>query len=291
VTANSRISLEALESRDCPTTANLFNGVLTVAGTNGGNDAVRAIQVGNLIAAGGQWFPVSEVHLVVLSAQSGNKLVRSHTSVNSIVYGGPGNDTIVAGPGNDTVFAGKGNDVIYAQGTNNLVYRGFGSDIINSTPGVNTAIKNEPDVTRGNTQIESQIIQLINNFRMANGVAPLSVNVQLNAAAALHSHEMAAISSAYGPWTGMQHFLPGTRHPEVTDRLTAVGYDNWTNSYAWGENIAFGYTDAASVVNAWINSPEHRANILNATFTETGVSVSVDSSGRLFFTQDFGHLS
>jgi uncharacterized protein YkwD len=287
---NSRINVEVLESRDCPTTANLFNGVLTVAGTNGGNDAVRAIQTGNSIAAGGQWFPVSAVRLVVLSAQSGDKLVRSHTTVNTIIYGGSGNDTLVAGPGNDTIYAGKGNDVIYAQGANNLIYRGFGNDTINRLPGTNTVVRNEPNVTRGNSQIEMEIIQLINNFRIENGVAPLNVNGQLNAAAAIHSQEMTSISSAYGPVTGMQHFLPGTRHPEVTDRLTAVGYDNWTNSYAWGENIAYGYTSAQDVVNAWINSPEHRANILNAAFTDTGVAVAIDNAGRLFYTQDFGHL-
>ena len=285
------ISVEALEGRDCPATATLFNGVLTVVGTNGGNDAVRALQVGNQIAAGGQWFPVADVNLVVISAQAGDKLVRSRTVVDSIIYGGPGNDTILAGPGNDTIYAGKGDDVIYGRGANNLIYQGFGNDTITSLPGVNTNIQNEPNVTQGNSQIEMQIIQLINDFRIQNGVAPLNVNGQLNAAAALHSQDMAAISGAYGAWTGMQHELFGTLHPEVMDRLTAVGYDNWTNSYAWGENIAFGYPDAASVVNAWINSPEHRANILDPTFTDTGVSVAVDSSGRLFFTQEFGNLN
>jgi uncharacterized protein YkwD len=290
-TARRPLSVEALEGRDCPATATLFNGVLTVVGTNGGNDAVRALQVGNQIAAGGQWFPLSSVNLVVISAQAGDKLVRSRTTVDSVIYGGPGNDTILAGPGNDTIYAGKGDDVIYGRGANNLIYQGFGNDTINSLPGVNTNIQNEPALTQGNSQIEMQVIQLINNYRIENGLAPLSVNGQLNAASAIHSADMAGISGAYGPWTGMQHELFGTFHPEVTDRLTAVGYDNWTNSYAWGENIAFGYSSAQDVVNAWISSPAHRANILDPTFTDTGINVAVDSSGRLFFTQEFGNLN
>jgi uncharacterized protein YkwD len=89
----------------------------------------------------------------------------------------------------------------------------------------------------------------------------------------------------------MQHELFGTLHPEVTDRLDAAGFDDWTTSFDWGENIAFGYNSATDVVNAWLNSPEHLANIMNPNFTQTGVGVEVDASGRLFFTQDFGNES
>jgi len=56
------------------------------------------------------------------------------------------------------------------------------------------------------------------------------------------------------------------------------GYDTWTRSYAYGENIAFGYSSAAEVVAAWMNSPGHRANILSPFFTEIGVSVLADAA-------------
>ena len=77
----------------------------------------------------------------------------------------------------------------------------------------------------------------------------------------------------------------------MSDRLDAVGYDKWTSSFTWGENIAYGYASAADVMTAWMNSQGHRENILNPSFTEIGVSVVADSAGRLFFTQDFGHAA
>ena len=50
-------------------------------------------------------------------------------------------------------------------------------------------------------------------------------------------------------------------------RIAAQGYSYST----WGENIAAGYTTAASAVNGWMNSEGHRNNILNCNFKETGV--------------------
>ena len=44
-------------------------------------------------------------------------------------------------------------------------------------------------------------------------------------------------------------------------------------------------------MTAWMNSPEHRANILNPTYTEIGVAIAMDAAGRLFFTQEFGFRS
>ena len=70
---------------------------------------------------------------------------------------------------------------------------------------------------RANTDIEAQIIQLVNGYRVANGLAPLAVNGELNVAADLHSRDMAAIGGMYGPTVGMQHTLYGTTRPEVTE--------------------------------------------------------------------------
>ena len=72
--------------------------------------------------------------------------------------------------------------------------------------------------------------------------------------------------------------------PTLQSRANAVGYN-----YAWlGENIAFNYPDAPSVVNAWMNSPEHRANILNPNYTDIGVSFAWNSLGQAYATEDFG---
>ena len=64
------------------------------------------------------------------------------------------------------------------------------------------------------------------------------------------------------------------------DMLTAFG----VNYRAAGENIAMGYGTPQAVVDGWMNSPGHRANILNANFTQIGVGYVADGN---YWTQLF----
>ena len=54
-----------------------------------------------------------------------------------------------------------------------------------------------------------------------------------------------------------------------------------------GENIAMGQTSPSQVMNGWMNSEGHRANILNSSFTKIGVGVVQNASGRYYWTQHF----
>jgi uncharacterized protein YkwD len=56
---------------------------------------------------------------------------------------------------------------------------------------------------------------------------------------------------------------------------------------AAGENIASGQRTAAEVMQTWMNSSGHRANILSSTYNQIGVGVARDSSGKLYWTQIF----
>jgi uncharacterized protein YkwD len=284
----TRLHVEALEARDCPSTANLFNGVLSVVGTDG-NDTIVVGQSGTSIVAAGQSFAASSVSRVVVSAGGGDDLVKNNTTKPAVIYGGFGNDTLFGGPGNDVIYGGMGNDTIRGRAGNDVLWGGPGTNTIGDNSGANSIHPGNPNRTRTNSAVEQQIITLVNQQRAANGLPALSVNQQLNAAAQLHTRDMVAISNIFGPSVGMQHELFGTTRPEVLDRLDAVGYDNWTTSFAYGENIAEGYTSAADVMNGWMNSPGHRANILSSSFTEIGVSVVAAADGTLFFTQEFGH--
>ena len=68
----------------------------------------------------------------------------------------------------------------------------------------------------------------------------------------------------------------------LTDRLNQAGY-HYSSA---GENIANGQTTPEAVMEAWENSPGHRANLLNADFTDFGAGY-VDAA-RDLWTQDFG---
>lgn len=119
-----------------------------------------------------------------------------------------------------------------------------------------------------------QVTTLVNSERSKAGCGPVSANAQLQTAALRHSQDMAA--KGY-----FDHNSPDGRDPG--DRITAAGY-RWTT---YGENIARGQQTAAEVMDGWMNSPGHRANILNCAFKEIGVGVH-DASGGPWWTQAFG---
>ncbi|NED11899.1 CAP domain-containing protein, partial [Streptomyces sp. SID9124] len=119
-----------------------------------------------------------------------------------------------------------------------------------------------------------QVLALVNTERAKEGCGPVTGNDQLTTAAQRHSEDMAA--KDYFSHTSQDGSGPG-------ERITAAGY-RWST---YGENIAKGQRTPADVMNSWMNSPGHRANILNCSFKELGVGIQ-DSPGGIVWTQDFG---
>ena len=78
--------------------------------------------------------------------------------------------------------------------------------------------------------------------------------------------------------------LDGAKYPSPQDRLAAAGY-RWS---AYAENVASGQSTPQSVTEGWMTSADHRANILNATYTELGIGYALDARGRPYFVQVFG---
>ena len=127
---------------------------------------------------------------------------------------------------------------------------------------------------------ESDVIDLVNLEREAQGLHPLSYDHQLAAAARGHSEDM-----------GAQNYFSHTSLDgrTVPDRITAAGYSY--NTY--GENIAGGQPTPEDVIDAWMSSSGHRANILNSNFCDIGVGYiyQADSTYRHYWTQNFGRRS
>jgi uncharacterized protein YkwD len=121
---------------------------------------------------------------------------------------------------------------------------------------------------------EAQVLALVNKERASAGCSPLTSNAKLTKAADDYSDVMADAGV-------MSH--TGPDGSTMAGRVEAAGY-------AWstlGENIAQGQSDAAAVMDAWMNSPGHRANILNCSFKEIGIGVHFGDGGP-WWTQDFG---
>ena len=124
---------------------------------------------------------------------------------------------------------------------------------------------------------EQAIIDLTNQQRALNGLAPLAASGKLVQAAQIHAGNMAQLDQ-------MSHVLSGVAQPDLFSRAQAVGY-----TFAkLGENIAYRYAGAAEVVTGWMNSAGHKANILDPSFNEIGVAVAANSKGELYFCQVFG---
>ncbi|MCT9092757.1 CAP domain-containing protein, partial [Streptomyces sp. ASQP_92] len=119
-----------------------------------------------------------------------------------------------------------------------------------------------------------QVLDLVNSERSKAGCSALTTNSKLYDAALKHSENMAAQNF-------FDHTDPSGAGPG--ERITAAGY-KWST---YGENIARGQADAAAVMDSWMHSSGHRANILNCAFKEIGIGVHHGSGGP-WWTQDFG---
>jgi serralysin len=135
---------------------------------------------------------------------------------------------------------------------------------------------------------EQYMLELVNSERAKTGAQPLAFDSNLNTSAENHSQWMIATDTF--SHTGVNGSNPGAR-------MTAAGYQ-FTGSWTWGENIAWastrapaGLQDEVSLLHTnLMNSPGHRANILNDSFKEIGVGFEVgqySSYEAAFVTQNF----
>jgi uncharacterized protein YkwD len=125
----------------------------------------------------------------------------------------------------------------------------------------------------GAAGLEASVAQLTNSERAKAGCPALRVDQRLVTAARAHSADMAA--KGY-----FSHTSPNG--DTFVDRIKRAGY-----SSPGAENIAKGYSTPAAVMEGWMNSPGHRANILNCGLKAIGVGVQTGSGGP-WWTQDFG---
>jgi len=122
---------------------------------------------------------------------------------------------------------------------------------------------------------ENKILELMNQKRIESGLQPLTMDNTLLQVARYKSNHM--IQYNY-----FDHMTPeGTKW---TDWLKAIGYQ-YTST---GENIAYNTYDAVELFNQWWNSPGHRANMMNASYTKVGVGV-LNGNGKYMGTQEFSN--
>ncbi|MGY1455104.1 CAP domain-containing protein [Streptomyces sp. SS8] len=123
------------------------------------------------------------------------------------------------------------------------------------------------------TAAEAEVLRLVNLERAEAGCRPVTADPELARLAEEFSQDMAA--RGFFSHTGPDGDTPW-------DRAEAAGIDN-----LGGENIARGQADAQAVMDAWMDSPGHRANILNCDYRTLGVGAHFAEGGP-WWTQNFG---
>ncbi|MEV1065632.1 CAP domain-containing protein [Streptomyces sp. NPDC050263] len=138
-----------------------------------------------------------------------------------------------------------------------------------------TAVWASPLTPDGLARTAAEVVDLTNRERARTGLRPLAVDRLLATAAQAYSADMAARAF-------YSHTSPEGSRP--WDRAAAAGSTRRTI----GENIACGQRSAAEVVEGWMNSPGHRANILKPAFTHIGVGFAGGGPSGTYWTQLFG---
>ncbi|MFP8940799.1 CAP domain-containing protein [Streptomyces fenghuangensis] len=123
------------------------------------------------------------------------------------------------------------------------------------------------------TAAEAEVLRLVNLERAEAGCQPVTADPELAQLAEDFSQDMA--TRGFFSHTGPDGDTPW-------DRAEAAGIDN-----LGGENIARGQADAQAVMDAWMDSPGHRANILNCDYRTLGVGAHFAEGGP-WWTQNFG---
>lgn len=130
---------------------------------------------------------------------------------------------------------------------------------------------NKPDADAPLPGYAAEVVRLVNAERAKNGLSALKVDSKVQQAAQVRAKEQAQLFSH-------------TR-PNGSSCFTALAEAGVSYRGA-GENIAYGQPNPSVVMNAWMNSAGHRANILNANFTTIGVGYTV-INGTAYWAQMF----
>lgn len=118
--------------------------------------------------------------------------------------------------------------------------------------------------------IEVEILELINNYRIGVNLTPLNNLKIIKSVAYTHTDYMVSINK-------VSHDYFFQRKSSLVKNASAIKVT---------ENVAYAYNSAESVVNAWLSSPGHKANI-EGDFTDFDISAEQNSEGKWYFTNIF----
>jgi len=152
------------------------------------------------------------------------------------------------------------------------------TQVVTPTQGTTSAPKpdnlNNVSASSDFKAFQKKVIEIVNSERSKAGLNTLAENAETDKIATLKSQDM--VNSNYFSHTSPTYGSPFEMLSHFNISYTAAG-----------ENIAYGQSTPDEVMTAWMNSPGHRANILNTNFSQIGVGIALKANGQLVWTQEF----
>jgi len=176
-------------------------------------------------------------------------------------------------PDNSTNNNGNSNTTTKPNNNNNSNSNATTKPNNNNNNNSNTTTKPSTS-TQNFSEYQKQVLDLVNAERTKRGLNPLTLDAKLSNTATLKSQDM--INKGY-----FDHTSPTYGSPFDMMQQFGISYRSA------GENIAMGQRTPQEVMNSWMNSSGHRANILNSSFTTLGVGIAKDANGTIYWTQMF----
>ncbi|MET0907988.1 MAG: CAP domain-containing protein [Ilumatobacteraceae bacterium] len=139
-----------------------------------------------------------------------------------------------------------------------------------SVGGLATRCAPQPPPIEQVADVQQPVVDSANQYRAQSGLGAVSIDQRLTNAAQSHANDMAARSV-------MTH--TGASGSTAGQRINVAGY-GWTT---WAENVAAGQTTPGEVMNAWMNSPGHAANVRNRNMINIGVAAAVGANGVTYW--------
>ncbi len=121
--------------------------------------------------------------------------------------------------------------------------------------------------------VQDAVVASVNGQRGNAGLAPVAIDERLTSAAQSHANDIAQRGVLTHTGSG------GTN---AGQRISVYGY-GWTT---WAENAAAGQRTPAEVMNSWMKSAGHKANILNSSMVNIGVAAAVGSNGVTYWVME-----
>ena len=176
-----------------------------------------------------------------------------------------------------------------------FLFIGCSKDAVKTTPSNNISIEDIEKITKKDLLIainnaRNQQIDCNDGLGLVGPFLPLTWSNELFAAAYEHSNDLSKSNTFSHDGSGTHYDITGANLNKKSSFIERIQTNGYSDYRSIGENIAVGYSDLRTSIQAWLNSPKHCSNIMNPKFQEMAIAISInqESDFKVYWTNNFG---